>query len=60
MTHLIFVTKYRGQLLIKYGFKLNRYLKIYQIRKFLNSEYFNYSIGSVSKKAIEKYIQPKG
>jgi len=63
MVHLIFVCKYRKQLLIKYGNQINQILNdiaeekhFWNERTLLGDGYFACSIGNVSKEIIEKYI----
>ncbi|MBW9145600.1 transposase [Clostridium sp. CM028] len=67
MVHLIFVCKYRMQLLIKYGNQIKQILNdIAEEKHFWNERilwgdgYFACSIGNVNKEIIEKYIQSQG
>ena len=67
MVHLIFVCKYRMQLLIKHGNQIKQILNDIAEEKYFWNErtlwgdgYFACSIGNVSKEIIEKHIQSQG
>lgn len=76
MVHLIFVVKYRRNLLIKFGdeikqistyrlWRQNNNMKelakfFWKEKTFWSDGYFSCSIGNVSKETIERYIQNQG
>lgn len=73
MVHLIFVVKYRRNVLIKFGNEISTYRlwrqnnNMKELAKFFWKEktfwsdgYFSCSIGNVSKETIERYIQNQG
>lgn len=73
MVHLIFVVKYRRNLLIKFGDEISTYRlwrqnnNMKELAKFFWKEktfwsdgYFSCSIGNVFKETIERYIQNQG